>query len=61
MSWCGGLPSPESSDNALRYKFSWSPRTVLGNLKNPAKYMRKGKVNGVLSDYIIYVLLLSYL
>lgn len=21
VSWCGGLPAPESSDNPLRYKF----------------------------------------
>ena len=26
VSFCGGLPSPEVSSNALRYKFSWSPK-----------------------------------
>ncbi|PAA51362.1 hypothetical protein BOX15_Mlig011681g2 [Macrostomum lignano] len=26
LSYCGGLPAPEHSDNPLRYKFSWSPR-----------------------------------
>jgi alpha-aminoadipic semialdehyde synthase len=29
VSFAGGLPAPESSDNALRYKFSWSPKGVL--------------------------------
>lgn len=44
MSFCGGLPAPEASDNALRYKFSWSPKGVLLALMNPAKYLYKGKV-----------------
>jgi alpha-aminoadipic semialdehyde synthase len=42
ISWCGGLPAPEFSNNPLRYKFSWSPRTVLANLKNSAKYLKNG-------------------
>jgi len=29
VSFAGGLPAPEASDNALRYKFSWSPKGVL--------------------------------
>ena len=36
ISFCGGLPAPEASDNALRYKFSWSPRGVLMAATNPA-------------------------
>ena len=36
ISFCGGLPAPEASNNALRYKFSWSPRGVLMAAKNPA-------------------------
>ncbi|KAL3894789.1 MAG: hypothetical protein SGCHY_005070 [Lobulomycetales sp.] len=28
VSWCGGLPAPEASDNPVGYKFSWSPRYV---------------------------------
>ncbi|XP_065829633.1 alpha-aminoadipic semialdehyde synthase, mitochondrial-like [Oscarella lobularis] len=43
-SWCGGLPAPEYCDNPLRYKFTWSPRTVLHNMKNAAKYIRNGQV-----------------
>ena len=43
LSYCGGLPSPECSDNALRYKFSWSPRGVLLALLNPARYIRDGQ------------------
>jgi len=44
VSFCGGLPAPEASDNALRYKFSWSPKGVLLALMNPAKYLYKGKI-----------------
>lgn len=44
VSWCGGLPAPESSDNPLRYKFSWSPRGVLLNTLSPAKYYHEGQV-----------------
>ena len=32
ISYCGGLPAPEASDNPLGYKFSWSPRGVLLNM-----------------------------
>merc|ERR1719204_3043558 len=32
ISYCGGLPAPEASDNALGYKFSWSPRGALMNM-----------------------------
>ena len=31
VSFCGGLPAPEASNNPLGYKFSWSPRGVLLN------------------------------
>ncbi|XP_011313787.1 alpha-aminoadipic semialdehyde synthase, mitochondrial isoform X2 [Fopius arisanus] len=44
ISWCGGLPAPECSDNPLRYKFSWSPRGVLLNTLSPAKYYHNGQV-----------------
>lgn len=44
LSYCGGLPAPECSDNPLGYKFSWSPRGVLLALRNAAKYWRDGKV-----------------
>uniref|UniRef100_A0A1B6DNM3 Saccharopine dehydrogenase-like C-terminal domain-containing protein n=2 Tax=Clastoptera arizonana TaxID=38151 RepID=A0A1B6DNM3_9HEMI len=39
ISYCGGLPAPECSDNPLRYKFSWSPRGVLLNVLGNAKFL----------------------
>ncbi len=44
LSYCGGLPAPEDSDNPLGYKFSWSSRGVLLALRNAAKYYQDGKV-----------------
>lgn len=44
VSYCGGLPAPEFSDNPLRYKFSWSPRGALLNTISSAKYLSKGQV-----------------
>ncbi|XP_043944680.1 alpha-aminoadipic semialdehyde synthase, mitochondrial-like [Protopterus annectens] len=44
VSFCGGLPSPECSDNPLRYKFSWYPQGVLLNTIKPATYLKDGKV-----------------
>ncbi|XP_061381480.1 alpha-aminoadipic semialdehyde synthase, mitochondrial [Danaus plexippus] len=49
VSYCGGLPAPEFSDNALRYKFSWNPRGVLLNTISAAKYLSRGQVVEVLS------------
>lgn len=44
LSYCGGLPAPEASDNPLGYKFSWSSRGVLLALGNNAKFWKDGKV-----------------
>ncbi|KAI9193279.1 Saccharopine dehydrogenase [Polychytrium aggregatum] len=44
LSYCGGLPAPECSNNPLGYKFSWSSRGVLLALRNNAKYIDGGKV-----------------
>jgi saccharopine dehydrogenase (NADP+, L-glutamate forming) len=44
LSYCGGLPAPEASDNPLAYKSSWSSRGVLLALRNAAKYYKDGKV-----------------
>ena len=44
VSYCGGLPAPEFSDNPLRYKFSWAPRNVLLNPISGAKYLQNSKV-----------------
>lgn len=40
VSYCGGLPAPEYSNNPLRYKFSWFPRGALVNTVAEAKYLR---------------------
>merc|ERR1711939_726616 len=50
LSYCGGLPAPEASDNPLGYKFSWSSRGVLLALKNSAKYYKDGKIEEVSSE-----------
>lgn len=50
LSFCGGLPAPEDSDNPLGYKFSWSSRGVLLALTNSAKYWKDGKVEEVSSE-----------
>ncbi|MBU0630655.1 MAG: saccharopine dehydrogenase NADP-binding domain-containing protein [Candidatus Margulisbacteria bacterium] len=42
-SYCGGLPAPEAN-NALGYKFSWSPRGVFDAMRNSATFMRDGQV-----------------
>ncbi|PFH54967.1 hypothetical protein XA68_11315 [Ophiocordyceps unilateralis] len=47
VSYCGGLPAPESSGNPLGYKFSWSPRGVLLALRNPAKFYQDGEIVNV--------------
>lgn len=44
LSFCGGLPAPEASDNPLGYKFSWSSRGVLLALRNTAKFYQDGQV-----------------
>lgn len=44
MSYCGGLPAPEDSNNPLGYKFSWSSRGVLLALKNSAKFYEGGQI-----------------
>ncbi|KAH6689561.1 saccharopine dehydrogenase [Plectosphaerella plurivora] len=49
LSFCGGLPAPEASDNPLGYKFSWSSRGVLLALRNAAKYYQGGAVVDVAS------------
>jgi len=43
VSFCGGLPAPECSDNPLGYKFSWSPRGALLNMLSGAKYLQNGQ------------------
>lgn len=50
LSYCGGLPAPEDSDNPLGYKFSWSSRGVLLALRNSAKYWKDGKIVNIASE-----------
>lgn len=50
LSYCGGLPAPENSDNPLGYKFSWSSRGVLLALRNSARYWKDGKIEEVSSE-----------
>ena len=44
VSWVGGLPAPEASDNPFGYKFSWSPKGVLLAGKNPARFRKDGQI-----------------
>jgi saccharopine dehydrogenase (NADP+, L-glutamate forming) len=44
LSYCGGLPAPEDSDNPLGYKFSWSSRGVLLALRNAGRWWKDGQV-----------------
>ena len=44
LSYCGGLPAPEDSDNPLGYKFSWSSRGVMLALRTAGKWYRDGAV-----------------
>jgi saccharopine dehydrogenase (NADP+, L-glutamate forming) len=44
MSWTGGLPAPEASDNPFGYKFSWSPKGVLLASRNPARFQKNGRI-----------------
>lgn len=50
LSYCGGLPAPEASNNPLGYKFSWSSRGVLLALRNPAQYWKDGEIALVKSE-----------
>ncbi|KAF7875223.1 hypothetical protein EAF04_002395 [Stromatinia cepivora] len=62
LSYCGGLPAPEDSDNPLGYKFSWSSRGVLLALRNAARFYKDGKIvdvagpelMGTAKPYFIY-------
>ncbi|XP_038879308.1 alpha-aminoadipic semialdehyde synthase isoform X1 [Benincasa hispida] len=43
VSYCGGIPSPESANNPLAYKFSWNPAGAIRAGSNPATYKYEGK------------------
>ncbi|KIJ37526.1 hypothetical protein M422DRAFT_211260 [Sphaerobolus stellatus SS14] len=66
ISFCGGLPAPEAADVPLAYKFSWSPRGVLGAALNSARFKLAGQeynVHGkdLLQSYFPSVPLSKYL
>ncbi|KXS21364.1 hypothetical protein M427DRAFT_119187 [Gonapodya prolifera JEL478] len=44
VSLCGGLVSPESSDNPIGYKYTWSPRGALTAALNAARFKEDGKI-----------------
>ena len=44
VSYCGGLPAPDSADNPLRYKMSWSPRGVLVAARSPVRFLSGGEI-----------------
>ncbi|GMM35382.1 saccharopine dehydrogenase (NADP+, L-glutamate-forming) [Saccharomycopsis crataegensis] len=53
LSYCGGLPAPEDSDNPLGYKFSWSSRGVLLALRNSAKYYQDGELCQITGEQLM--------
>ncbi|KAJ1968519.1 hypothetical protein H4R35_006405 [Dimargaris xerosporica] len=53
ISWCGGLPAPEASNNPLGYKFSWSPRGVLTAGLNPALFRMNGRTHAIPGDQLL--------
>lgn len=52
VSFCGGLPAPDSVDNPLGYKLSWSPRGVLLAAKSPVRFVRGGELVEHPSPYL---------
>jgi alpha-aminoadipic semialdehyde synthase len=53
VSWCGGLPAPEASNNPLGYKFSWSPKGVLAATQNPALFKKDGQIISINGDKLL--------
>jgi saccharopine dehydrogenase-like NADP-dependent oxidoreductase len=53
LSYCGGLPAPECSDNPLGYKFSWSSRGVLLALLNNASFYDNNQVVSVTGNELM--------
>lgn len=57
VSYCGGLPTPENTNNPLLYKFSWNPRGVILNTLSSARYLENGQIKeipaGQLMDHAV--------
>ncbi len=49
-SLCGALPAPESANNPLGYKFSWSPKGVVLASDSEALYLKHGKKVEITSE-----------
>ncbi len=45
----GGLPAPDSNDNPMGYKFSWSPKGVILAGTNAAQFLEDGKLVNIKS------------
>ncbi|MEO0472978.1 MAG: saccharopine dehydrogenase C-terminal domain-containing protein [Bacteroidota bacterium] len=43
-SYCGALIAPESNDNPLGYKFTWSPMNLIVAGRGTARYIEKGRL-----------------
>jgi len=56
VSWCGGLPAPDSNNNPLGYKFAWAPLGVLMALLNDATYLKNGEIVTVSSEQLLTTL-----
>lgn len=52
-SHCGGLPAKAAANNPLRYKFSWSPRGVLGALTRDSRFRIAGELKEVPGDQML--------
>jgi saccharopine dehydrogenase-like NADP-dependent oxidoreductase len=53
VSWCGGIPAPDSNDNPMQYKFSWEPRGAIMVLLNDATYQKENKKVMVLGQNLM--------
>lgn len=52
---CGALPIAEvSKSNPFRYKFSWSPQTVLDAINNGAEYLNKGEIEKLSTEKVLF-------
>ena len=44
VSYCGGIPAPDSNTNPWGYKFAWSPRGVLLAVRNAVRFIERGRI-----------------
>jgi len=53
-SYTGGLVTPDSCDNPLGYKFTWSPVAVFMALLGNAKFLKDGKIVEIPSRKLLH-------